>query len=481
MGRDMIRSCVRMVVLFLLGCSILSTGHLAAQDTPSLRQKTLAALRKATDYYRGHVATHGGYVYFYALDLQRRWGEGAATQDQIWVQPPGTPTVGMAYLAAYRATGDDFYLKAATEAAQALVYGQLESGGWTNSIDFAPDGKLVARYRNGKGRGRNHSTFDDGISPSALQLLMRVDQAHQFQHQEIHNATTVGLNAVLQAQFQNGAFPQVWIGPVAPQPTVPARYPTYDWRTENRIKEYWDLYTLNDDTAAYIANTLISASEIYHDERYSRALQRLGDFLILSQMPDPQPAWAQQYDYQMRPVWARKFEPPAIAGRESEGVIQTLMAIYQHTGDAKYLQPIPRAIAYLKKSRLPDGRLARYYELRSNTPLFMNHLYELTYDDSDVPPHYGWKTESRLEAIEQQYRDLTSQTKLPAAAANPEQLAKRVREIIGELDDQGRWKSQHRGEPLVGQPKFRPAELYLSSRVFSQNVEVLSEYLAIPQ
>ena len=30
------------------------------------------------------------------------------------------------------------------------------------------------------------------------------------------------------------------------------------------------------------------------------------------QMPDPQPGWAQQYDYDMRPMWARKFEPAAI-------------------------------------------------------------------------------------------------------------------------------------------------------------------------
>ena len=93
----------------------------------------------------------GGYVYYYSVDLSERWGEGLATGDQIWVQPPGTPTVGMAYLDAYAATGEQYYLDAAREAAEALVYGQLRSGGWANSIDLKGR-KLGYRYAGGNRR-----------------------------------------------------------------------------------------------------------------------------------------------------------------------------------------------------------------------------------------------------------------------------------------------------------------------------------------
>ena len=89
-------------------------------------------MHKAATFFRSKVASHGGYVYYYSIDLKQRWGEGVATSEQIWVQPPGTPTVGVAYLRAYEATGNRFYLDAATEVAETLVYGQLESGGWTN-------------------------------------------------------------------------------------------------------------------------------------------------------------------------------------------------------------------------------------------------------------------------------------------------------------------------------------------------------------
>ena len=272
-------------------------GNLTADD--ALRKAAAESLKKAAAYYRNEVAVQGGYVYFYSPDLSKRMGEGVASPQQIWVQPPGTPTVGMAYLKAYRATGDRYYLDAATDAALALAYGQLQSGGWTNCVDFDPREARTALYRNGKGRGKNNSSLDDGQTQSAIRLMMRVDQAHRFKHQAIHESAQVALAALLAAQFPNGAFPQVWTGPVKPQPIIKANYPDYDWRTEGRIKNYWDMYTLNDGLAGTVSQTLADAHRIYHDEKYQAALLRLGDFLILAQMPDPQPAWAQQYGYEI--------------------------------------------------------------------------------------------------------------------------------------------------------------------------------------
>ena len=43
-----------------------------------------------------------------------------------------------------------------------------------------------------------------------------------------------------------------------------------------------------------------------------------------------------------------------------------VMLLYRETGDRKYLDPIPRALAYLKKSILPP--VNRYVEARSRIP-----------------------------------------------------------------------------------------------------------------
>lgn len=452
----------------------------AAASADDLRDAVRDALDRAVAYYSTRVASHGGYVYHYSPDLRHRWGEGVATADQIWVQPPGTPTVGTAYLRAYAATRDPRHLAAATAAAEALAAGQLQSGGWTNAIDFDPHGSLVAQYRHRPGRGPNNSTLDDGISQSALRFLMRVDAAHEFRHAAVHAAVDTGLRALLSAQYANGAFPQVWTGPVPNVATRRAAYPDDDWRTEGKVKNYWDMFTLNDDLAGHVVQTLRDAEDVYHDARYREALIRFGDFLLLAQMPEPQPAWAQQYDYEMRPIWARRFEPPAIAGRESMDVLESLLQISDATGDARYLQPFARALAYLEKSRLPDGRLARYYELRTNRPLYMQRSgrdYALTYDDANLPDHYGWKVDSRLDQIARDYQ--ARRDGRPTASTRPTRAALEpaVRQVIRELDADGRWLSRYAGERLVGQPKFAVGEAYLSSAVFSRHVELLSDYL----
>ncbi|WP_425396575.1 pectate lyase [Aeoliella sp.] len=448
-------------------------------DDQAFREEVTAAMKRAADFYRHEVASHGGYVYFYSLDLEQRWGEGVATKDQIWVQPPGTPTVGLAFVEAYKATGDADYLDAATAAAETLVYGHLKSGGWTNCIDFDPQGERSADYLNGKGRGKNYSSLDDGQTQSALRLLIAVDEAHEFKHAAIHQSATIALDALLAAQFPNGAFPQVWEGPVEPQPILPASYPDYDWRTEGRIKEYWNMYTLNDNVCGYVAQALVDAHRVYGDERYLDALRKLGDFLVLAQMPNPQPGWAQQYNYQMQPIWARKFEPAAIASDESQETIATLCLIAEMTGDQKYLQPIPKALAYLEQSLLPDGRLARYYELQTNRPLYMTRrgrAYELTYSDTNLPDHYGWKVESQLAELKQRYNSVRRGDK-----AKPELVAREtVQQIIDDLDDKGRWVSTYDGQPLVGQAKMTRGDKYLSSEQFSRNLTAMSKLLQRP-
>ena len=193
-------------------------------------------------------------------------------------------------------------------------------------------------------------------------------------------------------------------------------------------------------------------------------------------MPEPQPAWAQQYNYEMKPMWARKFEPPAVAGDESQEVIETLMKISVATGDRRYLEPIPRALAYLRRSLLADGRLARYYELKTNTPLYMvrrGEVYTLTYDDSNLPGHYGWKWDSRLGELERQYESLKNGLVATVREVRPED----IRRVISEIDECGRWVSTYGGERLVGQVKMPIGAKYLSSELFSRNLSAIADFV----
>ncbi len=443
--------------------------------------KALVAMKKATDFMTSQVAVHGGYVYDVTLDLKVRRGEGKASATEVWVQPPGTPAVGLAFIKAYDATGEQVFLDAATQCAHALLHGQLESGCWTDRVDFDPNGENTGRYRKNQGMrtGRNYSTLDDDKSQAALRCLIEVDRAHGFKETSVHEGVQFGLEALLKAQFANGGFPQGWEKPVEPGLVVQASFPKYDWRTEGRFKNYWDYATLNDGLAGTVTSTLQLAYETYRDERYRQAMLKFGDFLILAQLPEPQPAWAQQYNHQLQPMWARKFEPPAVVGHESEDVIKTLMYLVEKTGERKYLQPIPSATAWLKRSELPDGKLARFYELGTNKPLyFTKQKYLITYDDSDLPTHYGFKTKPKVHVLEKQYESLAKEEPIPSRGSNLKTLRQDATRICAELDSQGRWVTDEKGNSLSESAKRDPRSSLIQSEVFSRNLTKLAEFIA---
>lgn len=451
------------------------------------RDEAVAAMRAATAYFAGEVAVEGGYVYHVSLDSGLRLGEGEAAATEIWVQPPGTPFVGEALLAAHKATGDPIHLEAAVRAGHALVHGQLVSGGWRNSIDFDPSGPRVGRYRDGRGSesGRDFSTLDDDITQAALRFLMRLDAATGFSDATLRDAIDHALAGLLAAQFPNGGFPQGWSGPTGGRAIVPASLPDYDWRTEGRIREYWNEYTLNDGLALTVTETLLAAHRIHGRPEHLEALTRFGTFLLLAQLPEPQPAWAQQYDAAMRPIWARAFEPPAIAGRESEDAMLALLWISEATGNRAFAAAVEPALRYLEGSLLADGRLARFYELETNRPLYMARVdgtYDLTHDDSRLPAHYSWKTRPRLRKIRDAWEALEAGRPLSDVFAPSPVTAAEAAAVIAALDGEGRWVSIHDGggdpedEP-AGRPRLAAGERYVSSAVFAENLRTLARYV----
>ena len=239
------------------------------------------------------------------------------------------------------------------------------------------------------------------------------------------------------------------------------------------------LYTLNDNLAGDVAATLTVAYEVYKEPRFIKALERLGDFLLLAQMPGSQPGWCQQYHFNMKPSWARKFEPPAIVTSESQDVMRALLAIYRATNKTKYLAPIPPALTYFESCLLPDGRLPRYLELQTNKPLYMERtgeVYTLTYSDKNLPSHYAFKIRPKLSEIRKEYERTRSGLD-GALATSTEKLEKKARYALSKLDAQGRWVDAYQGKRLAGKPPIEPGDSIISSRTFAENVHVLCAYL----
>jgi len=480
----------RLAPLVMLCCALFPCCTVSAEMP--LRQRAAVSLRSATDFFRNRVATEGGYLWRYSEDLATREGEGRASDTMVWVQPPGTPSVGIAFLDAYRATGDEYYLDAARQAGYCLVRGQLRSGGWDYRIEFDRQRRERYSYRvdsplSGQSQ-RNTSTLDDNTTQAALRLLMRLDETLKFGDAKIHQAAEYALARLLQAQYPNGAWPQRFdrVPEAEKFPVHKADYPE-SWSRTYTKASYSSDYTFNDNAISDVIDVMFEAHRTYGDAKYRAAAERGGGFILLAQMPEPQPAWAQQYDANMHPAWARKFEPAAVTGGESQGAMRTLLQLYRQTGNKKYLEPIPRAIAYLRRSLLPDGRLARFYELKTNKPLYFTIDYKLTYSDNDMPTHYAFKVPSKIDGIEQAYRELlkldpqqlqsppsASSGKTPPRKASPGLIAQ-VNSVVSSLDGQGRWVEEGR---LKYHGEDDPTRRVIDCRTFIANVEILSAYLA---
>ncbi|MBM3811809.1 MAG: hypothetical protein FJW20_09255 [Acidimicrobiia bacterium] len=536
---------MRLIAFFLIA----SFG--AAQT----RDEVLAAMKKAAQFYREKASKEGGYHFAYAHDLSYGRSESAEGPTQVEVQREGTPRVGMAYLEAYAATGERVFLDYAGAAGMAYVKGQMCSGGWDYLIEFDAEKRKRYAYRaDGNCGGRGVTNLDDNVTQSGVRFLMRLDTALEFKDAAIHGAVKFALESLLKAQYPIGAWPQRFsqIPDHAKYPVKKASYPE-SWPRQWPGENYQTHYTFNDNTIADAIDMMLEAARIYKEPKYLASAERGGQFILLAQMPDPQPAWAQQYDLNMHPAWARVFEPPSVTGGESQGIMRMLFVLYRETGNRKYLEPVPRALEYLKKSILPPQEkpsearrrirgpaLARFYELRTNRPLYITKGtqvraqglgsgrpdgYELSYTDESVITHYGVVTSGAdLEAIEADYKRLAAAD--PATLQRPDvlhglspwsererrrrnDLGSEVKTILAAMDERGAWTEEGvigkadlvasvftpgpmvvtvNGRKIVDLKEndtiaiYRgaqpPRERMIRSSRFAENLETLAEYVA---
>ena len=484
------KSCASILFAFcLISGTWANNPQLIQAAAPSQvdHQQVSQSLRKAVDFFQQQVSIQGGYLWRYSSDLKKREGEGKASETTAWVQPPGTPSVGEALLRVYLRTGDRFYRDAARQTALALVQGQLRSGGWDYRIEFASEQRARYAYRTdeAQSRSRNTTTLDDNTTQSALRFLMHIDRTLEFKDPQIHEAVLYCLKSLLAVQYPNGAWPQRYSEYPDPAkfPVRKANYPP-TWSRTYPAKDYRTYYTFNDNTMSDVIDVMFEATAIYNDERYRQAAEKCGDFILLAQMPAPQPAWAQQYNAACQPAWARKFEPASITGGESQGIMQALLRLYRKTGKTKYLDAVEPALEYLEGSRLPDGRLARFYELKTNKPLYFTKKYELTYQADDLPTHYGFIVGSQLGSIRKDFERLRKQgadqlgkPKVPDYRAErmTSSLQQQAAEIVAAQDKRGAWVDQ---QPLRYQEADDSTNQTINCSTFISHIDLLSRYLA---
>ena len=317
-------------------------------------KKVLETMKQATRFMMEKAAYNGGFVWSYLPDFSRRWGEIEAKPTMIWMEDPGTPSVGHLLLDMYHATGDEYYYESAKKVANALIWGQLDCGGWNYIVDFAGESSLKDWYATiGKAGWRleefhhyyGNATFDDNntIGPATFLLRMYLEKYDPVYKPALDKA--VGF--VLESQYPNGGWPQ--------------RYPLrYDHVFQGQA-DYTSFITLNDAVTPNNVDFLLQCYQAAGMRHLREPILRAMYLMIALQWGAPYAGWSDQYTPEdLNPAHARSYEPRGINTGTTTRMIYLMLDYYKLTGDNRFLARIPEAIAFLESQALPESEIKRF-------------------------------------------------------------------------------------------------------------------------
>src|SRR6266540_1842355 len=398
-------------------------GNATEQD----RQQILDTMKRATTFMVEKVSTNGGYVWAYLPDMSRRWGELEARDTQIWIQPPGTATMGHLFLDAYHATRDEYFYQAAEKVSGALIWAQHPSGGWNYLADFGGDRSLRAWYDT---VGRNawrmeefqhywgNATFDDAGTAESAKLLLRMYV--EKRDPKYKPALDKAIQFILDSQYPIGAWPQ--------------RFPLQYEFSHRGNPDYTSYLTFNDDVAAENIDFLLMCYRALGEKRVLDAITRGMNAFLVTQQGPPQPGWALQYTSDLKPAAARTYEPNALATHTTATNLGLLIKFYRLTGDTKFLARIPEALDWLERLTLPPGVATRpgtthptFIEIGTDKPIYVhregsnvvNGRYYFDYNPKNTLAHYSAFRRVDLAALRKQYADAKALAPAEATKGSP--------------------------------------------------------------
>lgn len=279
--------------------------------------------------------------------------------------------------------GSWFATQEAKDIAENVLLYQRNIGGWPKNIQMQLPltNKQKESLISLKGSTKDVTT-DNGATTQEMVFLSKIYR--QTQDERFKNAFLAGLNYILEAQYENGGWPQFY----------PLR------------KGYYSHITYNDDSMVNILKLLKHLKDgtnkysIKPDNetiiKIERAFNKGIDCILKTQYKQNGvlTAWCAQHDeITFEPAKARTYELPSLSGKESAQLVLLLMTI--ENPSEEIITSIKSAVAWFEKVKIKglrkeriyndvgkiiDKRMipdesapaiwARFMELENNTPFF---------------------------------------------------------------------------------------------------------------
>lgn len=340
----------------------------------------------------------------------------------------------------------------AVRIAENLLVFQRSNGGWPRNRDMTARLSSADRARLIAQKDSPGASIDNrGIYPQ-IRYLARVHTATG--EPRFRAAALQGIDYLMDAQYDNGGWPQFW-------PVASSENPRNSVHNPRDLAHF---ITLNDEAMEGVVTLLHDVAEgepefgfvdAEHRSRARGAVDRAVDLLLELQLEsDGRPtAWAGQYDEQtLEPRWGRKFEPASIAARESVGIVRFLMSLDDPSPEV--VQAIQSAVAWLDRVKLTGVRVeidpqpmtvdnwngtrtftdrhdrtlvedpaapplwARFYEIGTDRPVFASDDDTVRYSHAEISPErrsgYDWFGYWPREHLQEDYPAWAWRQRLPA-------------------------------------------------------------------
>lgn len=443
----MIRRCLNLAFVI---CGLVNAACAEPDSTGVARAES--TLRRALDAMAARQ-TNGGWAMDWSVDGRVYWGEWKPIpHDWITVQPPATPDIAGVFLRAASLLQDDTYRARAGMARDALEAVQTPEGG------FPYEGPVT-------GTKVKMASFDDNVTTGALYYL--IDYWHATGAEEDKALVLRTGDFLLVSQQPCGGWTQT--------------YPVPD-------KGYQGCITFNDGAMARITRALLRLHKETGEARFLEGARHAGDCIIAFQGGPGEEVWAQQYDpHTLKPAPARMFEHAGYSAAESGEICDVLVDLYLETGEARFLEPLPKAFAWYEAHRLPNGQWARVYETGTARPVYgRRDTAEPIYDLAQACTGYAWqgdwfpaRAKARYEAILRDGRDAVVAAESQRQGKKSAPSSERIAALCDSLTAAGDWVSEpdefaiecYRHEGIEDNP------LMVRSGDFVENTKRLMDYI----
>jgi pectate lyase len=265
-------------------------------------------------------------------------------------------------------------------------------------------------------------TFDNDATVGELRFLGRIYRVSGGEPylQAFHR----GLAHILEAQYPTGGWPQLY-----PPGTKYHRHITFNDDCMVNILEFLRAVA-GDEGFRFVSE---------RDRDRARKAFEKGIACILKcqiVVKGELTAWCQQHDEKtLEPRGGRTFEPAAITGRESVGVVRLLMSVDRPSPEV--IKAVHGACRWFERSQLagirterragdlvvvPDATApplwARYYQLETNRPIFCGRDGVVKYDVSQIEAErrngYAWLGNWPRDLLDREYPAWKAKWKTPS-------------------------------------------------------------------